>query len=172
MGGTTPTLQTQEQIERLQALLQRKLGPEYLSTRTGGGGTKLTYLEGWRAISLANEVFGFNGWNTEIKELETDYCDQNPETGRFDVGVTARIRVYLKDGTSHEDIGYGKVENCKSKGDALDKCKKEAVTDGLKRALRIFGSLLGNCLYDKSYLEVVGKMKAPKVCVFTFLHQS
>lgn len=42
-------------------------------------------------------------------------------------------------------------------------CKKEAVTDALKRALRHFGKLLGNCLYDKAYLEGIQKMKAPKV---------
>lgn len=42
-------------------------------------------------------------------------------------------------------------------------CKKEAVTDGLKRALRNFGSLLGNCLYDKAYIAEMGKMKPPKV---------
>lgn len=38
-------------------------------------------------------------------------------------------------------------------------CKKEAVTDGLKRALRNFGNVMGNCLYDKSYTQEVIKMK-------------
>ena len=33
-------------------------------------------------------------------------------------------------------------------------CKKEAVTDALKRTLRNFGNLLGNCLYDKEYAKV------------------
>lgn len=42
-------------------------------------------------------------------------------------------------------------------------CKKEAVTDALKRTLRNFGSLLGNCLYDKHYTSEIAKMKAPKV---------
>ncbi|KAJ3569182.1 hypothetical protein NP233_g5225 [Leucocoprinus birnbaumii] len=40
-------------------------------------------------------------------------------------------------------------------------CKKEAVTDGLKRALRNFGNLMGNCLYDKAYTQEVVKMKVP-----------
>lgn len=96
------------------------------------------------------------------------------------MGVTAIVRVWLKDGCSREDIGYGKADNVKSKGDSLDKvslatstiyrarlrsdqCKKEAVTDATKRALRTFGNLLGNCLYDKSYLADVSKMKASKV---------
>lgn len=42
-------------------------------------------------------------------------------------------------------------------------CKKEAVTDAVKRALRNFGNLLGNCLYDKSYTQEVVKMSTPKV---------
>lgn len=37
------------------------------------------------------------------------------------------------------------------------------MTDGLKRALRHFGKLLGNCLYDKHYLEHIKNVKAPKV---------
>jgi len=36
----------------------------------------------------------------------------------------------------------------------LIQCKKEAVTDALKRTLRNFGNLLGNCLYDKEYAKV------------------
>lgn len=50
-----------EKAARVSALLQKKLGPEMLATRQGGGGTKLTYIEGWKAINLANEVFGYNG---------------------------------------------------------------------------------------------------------------
>ncbi|GAA5914761.1 uncharacterized protein JCM6883_001081 [Sporobolomyces salmoneus] len=154
--------ETEEKHRRLQDSLDKVLGPEYVQNRPGGGGTKLTYLEGWRAINLANEVFGYNGWFTDIKYLEIDFCDYNPESGRWSMGVTAIVRVRLPDGASHEDIGYGKLENTKSKGDGLDKCKKEAVTDGLKRALRHFGKLLGNCLYDKAYLTQLSSMKATK----------
>ena len=34
--------------------------------------------------------------------------------------------------------------------------RKEAVTDGLKRALKCFGSALGNCLNDKDYVRLIG----------------
>lgn len=61
------------QIERIGALLSKRLGPEYLSHRQGGGGNKLTYIEGWRIINLANEVFGFNGWSSEVRKLEVDF---------------------------------------------------------------------------------------------------
>ena len=42
-------------------------------------------------------------------------------------------------------------------------CKKEGTTDALKRALRNFGNVLGNCLYDKTYLREVSKIKLPPV---------
>ncbi|KPV75580.1 uncharacterized protein RHOBADRAFT_14536 [Rhodotorula graminis WP1] len=154
---------TQDRTAKLQSLLQKTLGPDQVANRPGGGGTKLSYLEGWRAINLANEIFGYNGWYTDIKYLEADFIDWSPESQRWSIGVTAIVRVRLQDGASHEDVGYGKLENSKSKADALDKCKKEAVTDALKRALRHFGKLLGNCLYDKNYLEGLSKMKASKV---------
>lgn len=149
-------------IAALQAKLDQKLGPEYISQRPGpGGGPKLTYAEGWRIINLANEVFGFNGWSTTVVNLTTDFIDYNEESKRYNVGASAIVRVTLRDGVFHEDIGYGMLENSKSKGGALDKCKKEAVTDGMKRALRSFGNLLGNCLYDKSYTQEVVKIKVP-----------
>ena len=49
---------------------------------------------------------------------------------------------------------------------AYIQCKKEGTTDALKRALRNFGNVLGNCLYDKQYLKEVSKIKLPTV----FLH--
>lgn len=222
-------------MDRLQALLSKKLGPEYLSTRPGGGSTTLTYIEGWRVINLANEVFGYNGESypdllrteltlcpipqagtprsgrlrsiSSVLVLSQHFCyfadlfrnmmqvDFDPETRRYCMGVSAIVRVRLQDGASHEDIGYGKLENSKSKADGLDKvsaalyfvqssclpwpstpkipkadplrssrqCKKEAVTDALKRTLRNFGSLLGNCLYDKQYTAAVGNVKSKKV---------
>ncbi|KAH0580949.1 hypothetical protein H2248_012102 [Termitomyces sp. 'cryptogamus'] len=151
---------TAMRIAALQAKLNQKLGPEYISQRPGpGGGPKLTYAEGWKIINLANEVFGFNGWSSSIVNLTTDFVDYNEESRRYNVGATAIVRVTLRDGVFHEDVGYGMLENSKSKGTALDKCKKEAVTDGLKRALRNFGNLLGNCLYDKAYTQEVVKIK-------------
>lgn len=52
------------------------------------------------------------------------------------------------------------MENCKGKAAAFEKARKEAATDALKRALRNFGNLLGNCLYDKDFLHKVTKLKA------------
>ncbi|KAF8586842.1 recombination protein Rad52, partial [Ramaria rubella] len=151
---------THKQIASLQAKLDQKLGPEYISQRPGpGGGPKLTYAEGWKIINLANEVFGFNGWSSSISSLTVDYLDPHDEGRRWNCGVSAIVRVTLRDGVYHEDVGYGVADNVRSKGAALDKCKKEAVTDGIKRTLRNFGNLLGNCLYDKQYTQEIVKIK-------------
>ncbi|KAG7562540.1 hypothetical protein FFLO_02014 [Filobasidium floriforme] len=154
---------TAGQIATLQSRLQKQLGPEYIMERKGpSGGPTLSYIEGWKAINLANEVFGFNGWSSQIISLNTDFCDEQ-SPGRFNIGITAIIRITLRDGTFHEDTGYGGGENLKGKGSALDKAKKEAVTDGIKRTLRMFGNVLGNCLYDKKYLADIKKIKVVPV---------
>ena len=61
-------------------------------------------------------------------------------------------------------MGYGQVANHPGKAAAFEKCKKEGTTDGLKRALRNFGNLLGMCIYDKDYLSKVTKIKVAPVC--------
>lgn len=55
------------------------------------------------------------------------------------------------------------MENGK-KAQIFDKAKKEGATDALKRTLRSFGNVLGNCLHDKDYLAKVNRMKVPAVC--------
>ena len=66
--------QTAQQIATLQAKLDKKLGPEYISQRPGPSGQdKLTDAEGWKIINLATEVFGFNGWSSSITSLAVDY---------------------------------------------------------------------------------------------------
>ena len=110
--------------------------------------------------------------------------------GKINVGVSAVVRVTVKNGAFHEDVGYGTCENAKTKSMALEKvrpsdavpvsqprgavqltsvvrailanvcarrgaaqARKEAVTDGMKRALRMFGNSLGNSVYDKDYVK-------------------
>ncbi|KAI5276324.1 hypothetical protein E4T47_00762 [Aureobasidium subglaciale] len=150
---------TAQEIATLQSRLDKQLGPEYISTRPGNGGGKVHYLAAEKVINLANEVFGFNGWSSAIRDVQIDFCDESPTTGKINLGLSTIVRVSLRDGTFHEDIGYGHIENCKGKAAAFEKAKKEATTDALKRALRNFGNVLGNCLYDKDYLARVTKVR-------------
>lgn len=64
---------TATEIATLQSRLDKQLGPEYISTRPGAGGGKVHYLAAEKVINLANEVFGFNGWSSQIQKVEIDF---------------------------------------------------------------------------------------------------
>ncbi|KAE8146698.1 hypothetical protein BDV25DRAFT_46712 [Aspergillus avenaceus] len=150
---------TAKEIATLQARLDKKLGPEYISSRPGAAGQRVHYLAADKCINLANEVFGFNGWSSSIQQIQIDFVEESQHTGKISLGLSVIVRVTLKDGTFHEDIGYGHIENCKGKAAAFEKAKKEGTTDALKRTLRNFGNVLGNCIYDKDYVSKVTKVK-------------
>ncbi|EDV22323.1 uncharacterized protein TRIADDRAFT_28563, partial [Trichoplax adhaerens] len=154
---------TTEEQEAVQTALKQKLGPEYISQRVGMGGKKIAYIEGWKVLSIANEIFGFNGWSHSVTSQTIDFVDQIG--AKFYVGICAFVRVQLKDGSFHEDVGYGVAEGMKSKALSLEKARKEAVTDGLKRALKSYGQALGNCINDISYLNYICKLRDEKVSV-------
>ena len=61
---------------RIANSLRKKLGPEYVSTRAGPSGGKLAYVEGWKTINIANDIFGFNGWASSV-EHTVDFCDES-----------------------------------------------------------------------------------------------
>ena len=111
-------------LHLFQTKLNQKLGPEFIAQRPSGGG-KVTYLEGWKAINLANEIFGFNGWSSSVLNITTDFLDCVGEAKRYNMGVTATVRVTLRDGAFHEDCGIGSIENAKSKVAALDKVSSQ-----------------------------------------------
>ena len=54
--------------------------------------------------------------------FSADFIDQIDD--KFFVGVSATVRVELKDGAFHEDIGYGVCEGMKSKAISLEKARK------------------------------------------------
>ena len=142
---------TDEEELAIEKALRKRLGPAYVSQRPAAGGQRVAYVEGWRVVGLANEIFGFNGWAHTVKSCQVDFCDFN--AGRFYVGVSAIIRVTLRDGSFHEDQGYGVSEGMRSKALSVEKARKEAITDGLKRAFKSYGNALGNCLSDKDYVR-------------------
>lgn len=143
--------------QKIKKDLSKYLGPEMISNRPGGASGQLSYIEGWTIINIANKIFGYNNWSSKIKKMKIDFCEN--ENYRFSAGVSCVMKVKLKCGASREDIGYGLCENGRSKGQALEKARKEAATDALKRTLRQFGNAMGNCLYDKNYLKNVKSIK-------------
>ncbi|XP_075863934.1 DNA repair protein RAD52 homolog isoform X2 [Microcebus murinus] len=85
---------TAEEYQAIQSALRQRLGPEYISSRVAGGGQKVCYIEGHKVISLANEMFGYNGWAHSVTQQNVDFVDLN--NGKFYVGVCAFVRVQLK----------------------------------------------------------------------------
>jgi DNA repair and recombination protein RAD52 len=58
--------------QKIGETLKKQLGPEFILSRVGTG-QRFLYLTGKTAISLANEIFGFNGWSFEVLDVTTDY---------------------------------------------------------------------------------------------------
>jgi len=65
--------------------------------------------------------------------------------------------VTLIGGNYHEDVGYGKALSHPTDTGAFEVALKSAVSDACKRVLRIFGSALGNSLYDHTYRFQISK---------------
>ena len=57
-------------------------------------------------------------------EILTVWFQIDETGGKFSVGVSAIVRVQLKDGSFHEDIGYGLSDNQRTKGAAIEMAKK------------------------------------------------
>ena len=74
-----------EDAALIQRRLNKQLGPEYISQRPGNGGGKVAYLEGNKAIALANEMFGFDGWSSSLGQVQVDF-----------VGLLAQIETRQK----------------------------------------------------------------------------
>ena len=82
---------TAQEIATLQSRLDKQLGPEYISTRPGNGGGKVHYLAAEKVINLANEVFGFNGWSSAIRDVQIDFVSFS-DSPRSLVMLTTTVR--------------------------------------------------------------------------------
>lgn len=58
--------------ERIGRMLDRRLTKSDCKQRAGPSGRKLTYLESWKVIDLANKIFGWDGWSCEGTFLRCD----------------------------------------------------------------------------------------------------
>ena len=126
--------------------LRRNLDHRHVRTREIHG-RELSYIEGWYAISEANRIFGFDGWNRETVESRCVLAREN--RGTFLAVYIARVRVTVHaDGTTIIREGHGTGEGRgTSPGEVHDIALKAAETDATKRALATFGKPFGLELY-------------------------
>jgi Rad52/22 family double-strand break repair protein len=126
--------------------LRRNLDHRHVRTREAHG-RELSYVEGWYAISEANRIFGFDGWNRETVESRCVLAREN--RGTFLAVYLARVRVTVHaDGATIIREGHGTGEgHGTSPGEVHDIALKAAETDATKRALTTFGRPFGLELY-------------------------
>jgi DNA recombination protein Rad52 len=123
-----------------------------LSTRPGPGNKKILYMSGESITRALNEIFGFDGWNLEVRQVQSA-IDPSHDVAkdRWTVAYMAQVRLtHALSGTYREDIGAGDAMD-KSLATATANAMKASVTDALKRAARHFGDKLGNSLYQGTF---------------------
>ena len=129
--------------------LRRKLDHRHVRMREANG-RELSYIEGWYAISEANRIFGFDGWNRETVDSRCVLAREN--RGSFLAIYIARVRITVHaDGVTIIREGHGSGEGRgTSPGEVHDIALKAAETDATKRALATFGKPFGLELYRNS----------------------
>jgi hypothetical protein len=126
--------------------LRRHLDERQVRTRESNG-RELSYIEGWYAISEANRIFGFDGWNRETLDSKCVLAREN--RGAFTAVYTAKVRITVQaDGVAIVREGHGTGEGRgDTPGEVHDTALKAAETDATKRALATFGRPFGLELY-------------------------
>jgi len=128
--------------------LRRNLNSRHVRTRDAHG-RALSYIEGWYAISEANRIFGFDGWNRETLDSRCVLAREN--RGSFLAVYTAKVRITVEAGHTiivREGHGSGEGRGT-SPAEVHDIALKAAETDATKRALATFGRPFGLELYRK-----------------------
>lgn len=135
--------------------LAAKLPADAVKTRDQGG-QRLAYIDGHFAISQANEVFGPDGWSYQVDAITEVYRGERDGKSGKNLVIVYEARVTVTAlGVTRSDVGIGQCDSGeRSLALTIEKARKEAATDGLKRALRTFGPRFGLALYDKTQADV------------------
>lgn len=89
----------------------------------------------YEVISVANEVFGYDGWSSTIGSLEKVQEDIQEDAGVYVVRFSSLARITLKDGTHSEELGFGEAREFEDKGLCFFKAKRMAISYSQKNAL-------------------------------------
>ncbi len=145
--------------------LKEPLDKSRVKSRQKGSKT-LSYLEAHDVIRRANEIFGVGSWGYEVvpdslvclaAEPVVRECDSK---SGYRVGYRAIVQVSIDGHTAFSDVGYGDaVEYTGSAITPHELAAKEAVSDGVKRALKNYGDQFGLCLYAKDDSVVISEYK-------------
>ena len=135
--------------------LEAPLSREAVKTRKQGG-RNVSYIEGWRVISEANRIFGFDGWRRETLDVrkvsEAARAIGEDKAEGWGVTYIAKCRITIGD-IIRDGCGAGHGID-RDLGQAHESALKEAETDAMKRAFMTFGNPFGLALYDKTQANV------------------
>lgn len=129
-------------------------------------GREVSYIESWHAEAEANRIFGYDGWDSEIRDLRlvseretligkgTQYEKKGWSVSYV---CTVKVTVFV-DGepTIREGVGAGHGIDA-DLGQAHESAVKESASDAEKRALKTWGNQFGLALYDKTQANVAGE---------------
>ncbi len=150
--------------EETRKKLAQDLPANAVKTRDQAG-QKLSYIDGHFAVTRANEVFGHDGWSCAVRSIAEVYRGTRPGRDGENVVMVYEAHVAVTAlGITREDVGIGQCDaSIKALAQGIEKGRKEAVTDGLKRALRTFGASFGLALYDKTQADVGASFRAQEI---------
>lgn len=140
--------------------IDRAVDAAVISSRPGGGNTTQSYLKGDIIADQLNQVFGPLGWMVEANIHQMDDWSETKTVTRNNarteismhmVQVVANVKLTIKKITPEGSdtvyvtpgIGYGEVEQGKSRKEAFGMAVKGAATDGLKRCASLLGKAFG-----------------------------
>ena len=117
----------------------------------------MSYVSGHYIIATLNKCFGVTGWDYTLREFHPVAASPfKTKSGREMSRASARAVVRIeavcpktKRRVIKEGIGGGS-SIARDPGEAEENAAKEAETDALKRAVRLFGTAFGLSLYDKA----------------------
>jgi DNA repair protein RAD59 len=91
-------------------------------------------------MNLANEVFGYDGWSSEIMhfDINVDESQDDVVSGK----AIAMVRVKLRDGMYRESVGYASAMKLPHKYMCYNNCRKQAVSNATSKAILSFTHLL------------------------------
>lgn len=93
-------------------------------------------------LRLANDVFGFNGWSSNLLECTTVEHDFDEENSEYSMKHHAQVQVKLQDGSISRAVGVGVSRKMPHKYMCLQYSKKMAVTNGLRNAILNFTGMM------------------------------
>ncbi|CAH0696091.1 unnamed protein product [Spodoptera exigua] len=97
-------------------------------------------------INFGHSQWGFNNWSWSVSKQELDFVDFT--NGRYCAGVVAFVSITVKTFDIHrENIGYA-TSTANTKGFAIYKSRKCAVTNALRETLLSFGGSVASELTE------------------------